>query len=341
MDILQEIIMQYAHGRNTGKCIELNCPCCTYMGESRNDTRQRGGIFIDIDRTGYNCFNCGFKFRQEQDKPLSKNVKIFLENIGASKAEIQKIMFIYRKNASDNPLSHTLFDKKKVKHTPLDLDFKEDSLPEDSNLLIDILDEVDETHPAFKAYHYAYERGIEGNPYLMWSSSKRSKFHDYLIIPFIYKGKLVGYQARYFGDDVWMQANRRFINSDPNKGKYLYGMENIFSDKKYLIINESLIDAYIYNGIGLMSHNINQYHRDMIKRFKGTVIYTPDFGNASQHLIDIALEDGWGVYYPFWDDGKDLGEATKEYGRLFLTQHIIKNHVTSQMKIKLKRNSLL
>ena len=67
MDILQETIVQYVHGKNTGKCIEINCPCCIFMGESRNDTRGRGGVFLDHDKTGYNCFNCGFKFKQEQD----------------------------------------------------------------------------------------------------------------------------------------------------------------------------------------------------------------------------------------------------------------------------------
>lgn len=341
MDILQDTILRYANGRNTSKCIEINCPCCIIMGESRNDTRHRGGIFIEHDYTGYNCFNCGFKFKQEMDKPLSKNTKIFLEEIGADKQEIQKILFTYRKNASDNPLAETLFDIKRKQQVQLDFDFKEDTLPDKTHLLVDILKDVDENHLAFKAYQYAYERGIERNPYLMWSESKLKKFHDYLIMPFIYKGKLVGYQARYFGDDEWMMKNRRFINSDPNQQKYLYGMENIFSNKKYLLINESLIDSYIYNGVGLMSHNINSYQRELINRFKGTVIYTPDFGNASQHLLDVCIEEGWSVYFPFWDDGKDLGEATNEYGRLFLTQHIINNHVSSPMKIKLKRNKIL
>lgn len=341
MDILQDTILRYVNGRSTGKCIEINCPCCTYMGESRNDTRGRGGVFIEHERTGYNCFNCGFKFKQEKGQPLSKNAKVFLEQLGADKQEIQKILFTFRKDASENPLVDKLFDLKKKSNVSLDLNFIEDNLPKDTHLLIDILANVDDDHPAFKAYQYAYDRGIERNPYLMWSESNTKKFRDYLIIPFIYREKLVGYQGRYIGDDPWMKANRRFINSDPNTGKYLYGMENIFSNKKYLFINESLIDSYIYNGVGLMSHNINQYQKELIDKFKGTVIFIPDFGSGSQYLIDVCLERGWSVYYPFWDDGKDLGEATKEYGRLFLTTHIIENHVSSPMKIKLKRNSLL
>lgn len=340
MDILQETILQYVNGKSTGKCIELNCPCCTFMGEARPDTRSRGGLFLEPNTTGYNCFNCGFKFRQATDKPLSKNVKTFLNIIGADNAEIQKIMFVYRKNANDNPLSEHMF-KKKDDYTPIDLNFKEVDLPEKCNLLHDVLDGVDDQHPAFKAYAYAHSRGIENHPYLMWSSSRKHSLHEYLILPFLYKDKIVGYQARYFGDNEWIKKNKRFINSDPNNGKYLFGLDNIFSKKKYLFVNESLIDSYIYNGVGLMSHNINQNQINLINRFKGRVILIPDFGTGSQSLIDVCIDNDWAVYFPFWDDGKDLGDATNEYGRLFMTQHIINNHVSQSSMIKLKRKLLL
>lgn len=340
MDILQETILRYVNGRHTSKCIELNCPCCVYMGEARNDTKGRGGLFLEHTTTGYNCFNCGFKFKQDTDKPLTKKVKTFLSIIGADNAEIQKIMFVYRKNASDNPFSDILFDKKK-KTNRIDLNFTETALPEKTHLLVDLLDDIDETHPAFKAYTYAHERGIERNPYLMWSSSTRNKLNEYLIIPFIYGSKIVGYQARYFGDDEWIKQYKRFINSDPNQGKYVYGIENVFSDNQYLIVNESLIDSYIYNGVGLMSHNINQNQIDVINRFKGTVIMVPDFGTGSKQLIDASIDNGWGVYFPFWDDGKDLGQATDAYGKLFMTQHIINHHTKSQSTIQLKRKTLL
>lgn len=341
MDIFQETISRHlpAGAKHTTKCIEINCPCCVLMGESRPDSRKRGGVFLELSTTGYHCFNCGFKFRQDFDKPLNRKAKTFLKELGATNDEIRKVMFVYRKNQSEeSQLLSKIFKPKKVN---IDLDFKEDKLPKGTMLLHDAVNAIDsESHPAFRAYQYAFERGIEDNPMLLWCDSDDKKIKDYLIIPFIYKDKIVGYQARYTGHDPWMLSNRRFINSNPNSGKYLYGIENVFSEKKFLIINESLIDSYLYRGVGLMSHNPTFNQVNIINKFKGVKILVPDFGKSSDILIDIAIDNGWSVYFPFWDDGKDLGEATEEYGRIFMLNHIIKNHVNAPSSINLRRKIL-
>lgn len=296
---------------------------------------------MEYSTTGYHCFNCGFKFRQDHDKPLNKKSKAFLQELGVSNDEIRKIMFVYRKNQSEgSQLLNKLFSKPKKQS--IDLNFKEDKLPKGTVLLYDVLNSIDsDDHPAFRAYQYAFERGIEDNPMLLWCDSNDRKIRDYLIIPFMYNEKIVGYQARYTGNDPWMIKNRRFINSNPNTGKYLYGIENVFSDNKFLIINESLIDSYLYKGVGLMSHNPSLNQIGIINRFKGTKILVPDFGKSSNILIDVAIENGWGVYFPFWDDGKDLGKATEEYGRIFMLNHILRNFVTAPTSINLRRKILL
>lgn len=344
MEILQDTISRYLPGgaRHTSKCIEFNCPCCVMMGESRHDTRGRGGLFIEPFTTGYNCFNCGFRFRQDHDKPLTKKVRTFLNELGVPPDEVRKIMFVYRKNQSEgNALLDSLFRKPKTV-AKIDLDFTEDRLPKGTVLLHDALNMIDsDDHPAFQAYQYAHERGIEDNPMLLWCNSEEHNLKEYLIIPFLYNDKIVGYQARYTGSNAWYKANRRFINSNPNTGKYLYGIENVFSDNKYLVINESLIDSYLYHGVGIMSHSPSVNQINIINRFKGTKILVPDFGKGGQQLIDIAIDQGWSVYFPFWDDGKDLGEATDAYGRIFMLQHMINSHVSSPTSIKLRRKLLL
>ena len=46
-----------------GGWMSLNCPMCTAMGETRPDTRNRGGFNITADSSiVFNCFNCGFNF---------------------------------------------------------------------------------------------------------------------------------------------------------------------------------------------------------------------------------------------------------------------------------------
>lgn len=343
MDILEDTLNRYlpSGARHTGKCIEMNCPCCVLMGEARHDTRSRGGLFMETNTIGYNCFNCGFKFRQDNDKPLGRKPKAFLEELGVPRDEIQKIIFIFRKNMSEEKvLLSQLF--KPNRKASLDLDFLPGTLPEGSCLLVDALDEVtDENHPAFKVYSYAYERGIENNPTLLWTPSTESKMNEYLIIPFIYEETIVGYQARYTGTDKWILENRRFINSNPNSGKYLFGIENVFSDRQYLIINESLIDSYLYQGVGLMSHNISINQINIINQFQGKKILVPDFGKGGIDLTEIAIEHGWSVYFPFWDDGRDLGKATEEYGRIFLLNDMIRHSVSSPSSIRLRRKQLI
>ncbi len=343
MEILIETIQRNLPGgaRHTGKCTEMNCPCCVMMGESRPDTRGRGGLFVEPTTIGYNCFNCGFKFRQNHDAPLGKKPKIFLEALGVSRDEIQKIIFTFRKNMSeDKVLLNQLF--RPTRKASADLEFKPDQLPLGSRLLIDVMNEItDETHPAFQVYTYAYERGIENNTTLVWTPSTENKMNEYLIIPFLYDEKIVGWQARYTGNDPWIIRHKRFINSNPNSGKYLFGIENVFSDKKFLIINESLIDSYLYQGVGLMSHNISINQINIINQFSGTKILVPDFGKGGVDLTSVAIEHGWSVYFPFWDDGRDLGKATDEYGRIFLLNDMIKNSVSSPSSIRLRRKHLL
>ena len=48
------------------------------MGERRSDTRMRGGFFNRGNEIGYNCFNCGFKFRASDNQELPFKAVKFL-----------------------------------------------------------------------------------------------------------------------------------------------------------------------------------------------------------------------------------------------------------------------
>lgn len=342
MDILQETISRHlpADSKHSSKCITLNCPCCLSMGESRDDTRGRGGLFLEPNETGYNCFNCGFKFKQPMNEPLSKRVKTFLSCLNVNKTDIQKILFVYKKNEQTSPLSHLLNNNKKKKVVSIDLNFKDGTLPKDTHLLHDIIKDIDSNHPAFNAYTYAMDRDIHNYPYLMWSGSKDKNLSEYLIIPYIYKKQLVGYQARYCGNNNWYEKNRRFINHNPNTGKFLFGLDNLFSEQKYIFINESAIDSIPYKGVGTMSHTLTNDQINILNSSRNTKILVPDFGKGGLDMVDIAVKNEWNVYFPFWDDGKDLGDATQEYGRFFMVNEIIHNSINSPSKIKLLKKKL-
>jgi hypothetical protein len=64
----------------------------------------------------------------------------------------------------------------------------------------------------------------------------------------------------------------------------------------------------------------------------------PDHDRAGGSLIDAALEYGWSVSFPEWEnDVKDVNDAVVRYGKLFTLKSIIDAKETSSLKINLKR----
>jgi hypothetical protein len=55
-------------------------------------------------------------------------------------------------------------------------------------------------------------------------------------------------------------------------------------------------------------------------------------------LIDRAIEAGWTVSFPVWQETcKDINEAVIKYGKLFVMKSILNAKQTSKLKIELYR----
>ena len=64
----------------------------------------------------------------------------------------------------------------------------------------------------------------------------------------------------------------------------------------------------------------------------------PDRDAPGEKLINQAIEFGWNVAFPEWeDDVQDVADAVAKYGRLFTMQSILKTSESSKFKIDLKR----
>jgi hypothetical protein len=64
----------------------------------------------------------------------------------------------------------------------------------------------------------------------------------------------------------------------------------------------------------------------------------PDRDAPGQKLINQAIEFGWSVAFPEWEDSvKDTADAVSKYGRLFVIQSILKSTESNKLKIDLKR----
>ena len=334
MEILKQVLFNYipSKSRSTGKCISFNCPCCVYMGESRPDTKGRGGLFIEYDTIGYNCFNCRFKFRQEKGERLGFKVKKFMELLGVPSSEINKAQLESLKSSSVayNLLGLDVVAKSKPK---LDLDFKKVELPSGTRLIHDEILKND-SKDLLDVYNYAVDRGVENHPFIMWSPSKSNKLNRRLIIPFMYDGDIVGYTARLIDK---CKKEERYITRSPNSSKYVFNIDSIFKDRKYLFVNESPIDSLLYDGIATMNFEPTYNQVQLINQFKGKIVVIPDFGSGGMKMIDTAVQNGWSVFFPDWNDNFDLGEATQMYGKLFVVDRIISDKIENPVKIEVTK----
>lgn len=307
--------------------LQFNCPCCVYMGESSNDTRQRAGLFTNSNEIGYNCFNCGFKFRfKEGDKVPYRAYKL-LELLRAPDYEINQIHFLEIKHVQVKPIY--IPPKKEIIKK---LDFKPFNFSDKAYILQDVINDLKPEDNAFKAYVYARSRGLEEYPFLMWVDSKTNKLNERLTIPFIYHNDLVGYVARAYGD---VEKGERYIDHRPDQ-KYMFNIERVFQKSKYLILSESPLDSIHVNGVGIMRSTMSEEQIKVLRNFKGKIILHPDLNKTGLAMANIAAKEGWSVYFnPF---GLDLGETINRYGRILTLQHIIENQISDPLEITIRIN---
>lgn len=333
MEILKQVILNNlpAKSKHTSKCISLNCPCCIYMGEPRPDTRGRGGLFIEGDSIGYNCFNCRFKCRQEKGQKLTFKMKKFMELLGVPSSDINRAQLESLKSSS---VSYSVLglETKKAYTPKVDVDFKPVNIPTNTVLIHDVISETDNTN-LIDVYNYAIDRGIDNYPFLMWCNDKAHRLNRRLIVPYMFKGNVVGYTARLIDK---CSKQERYYTQSPNSSKYVFNMDSIYKDRKFLIVNESPLDSILYDGVATMNFEPTPNQIRLINEFKGKKIVVPDFGSGGMKMIETAINNGWSVYYPDWNTNFDLGEATQVYGKLFILDRILKNAIDNPIKIKVK-----
>lgn len=93
-NFIYDAIAQHISSRRKGLSIDINCPACVHNGQSRNDTRGRGGFDLKPgDRLVYGCFNCGHRAAYVEGQPLYPNMRRLLEWIGIPEQERTKLVF--------------------------------------------------------------------------------------------------------------------------------------------------------------------------------------------------------------------------------------------------------
>jgi hypothetical protein len=298
----------------------FNAICCQYRGH-KADRRGRGGIKFDGENWSYHCFKCGFKCNFFLGRSISKNTRSLLSYCGLDKDDINKF--------SLESLQHKdLLDFVKVKREKKKVKFKEMHLPDAE--LIDI------NNPKHKVYvDYLHKRKINISDYpFMCTPDMEGRQSNRIIIPYTYENKIVGHTSRYLDD-----RTPKFIN-EQQQG-YVFGIDLQKPEYNICIVVEGIFDALSINACALTHNTISEQQADIIKNLNRKTIVVPDQDKTGLQICDRALDLGFYVSIPNWeDDVKDVNDAVIKYGKIATLLSILQSATNSKIKVEVKRKQL-
>ena len=310
----------------------FNAPCCSHRGH-KHDTRMRGNMLILPDgHIAYNCYNCGFKTVFDNVN-ISRNFENLMDWMGIPTEDIRRVKLEVLQNKLDGVTAVS-------DHNELNFlrDFKEVALPENARPIQVVMEDDELTEQFGMCVDYLANRGAavgEGWDY-HWTPSTKWNLDQRIIIPFYYRDKIVGWTARYAGTPP--SGTPRYYNSDLQPG-YLFNCDAITRGaRKYIILVEGPFDAIAIDGVAALGSKLSKQQLSWLTSTNREIILLPDRQRNNQGLIDVALDQGWQVSFPDWeDDIKDAADASCRYGKLFTLRTIIESRTNSALQIGTKR----
>jgi len=300
----------------------FNAPCCIQNGNTK-DTRQRGGVLINP--TGgfqYHCFNCNFKAGWSPGKLLSNNTKNLFKWLGLNDTDISKLGLVALKLKDNQPIS-----KKE-----LVLTLEERRLPEDTLPLIDWINHGATDIEIPKIVEYIINRGMTLDDY-PWHWCPSAGFRDRVILPFYNNGKIVGWTGRKI-----IEGKPKYL-TDAQPG-YVFNLDNQQNNRAFVIVVEGQFDAIAVDGVAIMHNEPNQTQCARINALGKQVIVVPDRDKPGTKIIKSAIDNGWGVSFPPWNNVKDVADAMLKYGKLYTLFTILHYRETNEIKIQLLNKKL-
>jgi hypothetical protein len=325
--------------------ISFNGVCCTHNGESA-DTRGRGGLVMNADGgTSYHCFNCGFKANYTPGRHLNYKFRKLLSWLGASENEVKRLVI-------DALRVKDLVAPETIKEEREEVSFKARALPEDAvsfkewETFLRLQDDDEPVHPQFaSAFNYIYNRKIDYSRYDFYTTENEAyNLHKRVIVPFKWKGQIIGYTARTWDNNVKPKYHN---HHEPN---FVFNMDEQLDTSKFVLVMEGPFDAMSVDGVAILGSECNETQADIIESLGREVIVVPDFDIkevkgkmvwAGEKLVDQAIEYGWSVSFPVWRElVKDTANAVESYGKLFTMKSILEGKQTSRLKIELMKRRI-
>ena len=275
----------------------------------------------------YNCFNCKYTASWQPGRNISEKLKSLCRWLGANDDQIKELVFEALKTESTEYEAEHFVEKVK---------FTKKELPEGALPLVEWLDaklDDEQEQQLITVVEYVVKRGYDPlSRHFYWSPMPG--FADRVIIPFLYEGVVVGSTARKVRD-----GKPKYL-SDQHPF-FVFNVDDQAPQNKYVFVCEGPFDALAVGGVALLTNEISQQQAHIINQLGKEVIVIPDQDKAGLMLIKQAIDYGWSVAFPTWDDHvKDCADAVQTYGKLFVIVDIIKTAQQGEIKISVARNNL-
>lgn len=311
--------------QTSGGWTSFNAPCCSQRGE-RQDDRMRGGVRVENDGFVYHCFNCNFAAGWQPGKLLSKNTKDLFKWVGMNESDIGKLNLAALKIKDDQPV----FKK------PLNFELVERPLPDGTMSVVDWINTAytpDIAEDLGRIVEYILSRGMDLNWY-DWHWSIAPGYKDRVLIPFYHQGKIVGYTGRK------ITAGKPKYLTDSQSG-YVFNLDRQDHDRKYVIVVEGQFDAIAIDGVAIMTNEPNDAQVTRLQGLGREVICVPDKDRPGAKMMKHAIQNNWSASLPPWEeDIKDVADAVKRYGRLYVLSTILQYRVHGEINLHLLKKKL-
>ncbi len=338
LDSIQQTVLQLLPARRkTGQngWISFNAPCCTHNGETA-DTRGRGGVKTNNGQISYHCFNCGYTTSFIPGRHLSFRFRKLLSWLGADDLLVRRLVIEAVR------LKDLVAPEELAKEPIEEITYEARTLPEQARNVVELAnfysigDYNNVPAELLAAIEYVHRRNINLSKYkFYWTPEEAYNLHRRIIIPYYYHNEIVGYTSRAIVDGI----KPKYWSSHP--ADFVFNLDMQKPDSKFVIVCEGPFDAMSIDGVSVSGAEISDTQVEQIDRLQREVIVVPDTDRAGRKLVDRAIEAGWTVSFPIWqNDCKDINDAVIKYGKLFVLKTVLSARESSRLKIELKKKKL-
>ena len=295
---------------------------CVEEGESRPDTRRRGGVWHSVDRVVYKCFNCNYRTGWSPGKLPTRRMERLLLNFGADPNLLGRIRL---------DMLRTIEGRKRVAEASAIRRFEPDWPPIGDGFPGGAvpLDESS-SERAETARRMITRRGLDG-----WTDwfvdSTDGMFRNRLILPFRHGGDIVGFSARALDG---FRTKSKYLSKHPRH--FLF---NLDAQEKHetIIVTEGEYDALTVGGVSTGGNSISAEQAELLNRTGKRIVLLPDFDHTVRKAAATAVKFGWEASFPKWAAmHKDANEAAQSLGRAYVVKSALESAESSEAAIRVQ-----